>query len=69
MPWAWVSPNSDAFQPPKEKYPTGTGTGTLMPIMPTSTSCWNRRAAPPSLVKIAVPLPYGLLLISFRPSS
>jgi hypothetical protein len=32
--------------------------------MPTSTSFWKRRAAPPSLVKIAVPLPYGLLLIS-----
>jgi hypothetical protein len=28
-----------------------------MPIMPTSTSFWKRRAAPPSLVKIAVPLP------------
>jgi len=25
--------------------------------MPTSTSRWNRRAAPPSPVKIAVPLP------------
>jgi hypothetical protein len=30
--------------------------GTLMPTMPTSTSCWNLRAAPPSLVKIATPL-------------
>jgi hypothetical protein len=29
----------------------------LMPTMPTSTSFWKRRAAPPSLVKIAVPLP------------
>ena len=28
-----------------------------VPIMPTSTSFWKRRAAPPSLVKIAVPLP------------
>ena len=35
-----------------------------MPIMPTLTSFWNCRAAPPSLVKIAVPLPYGLSLIS-----
>jgi hypothetical protein len=35
----------------------GTGIGTLMPTMPTSTSFWKRRAAPPSLVKIAVPLP------------
>src|SRR5438132_198665 len=32
--------------------------------MPTSTSFWNRRAAPPSLVKIAVPFPYGFELIS-----
>ena len=56
-PWALVSPNSESFQPPKEKVATGTGIGTLMPIMPTSTSFWKRRAAPPSLVKIAVPLP------------
>ena len=40
-----------------------------MPTMPTSTSNWNRRAAPPSLVKIAVPLPYGLALISSTASS
>ena len=52
-----ASPNSDSFQPPKENVATGTGIGTLMPIMPTWTSCWKRRAAPPSLVKIAVPLP------------
>jgi hypothetical protein len=41
----------------------GTGIGTLTPTMPTSTSWVNRRAAPPSLVKIAVPLPYGLALM------
>ena len=35
----------------------GTGMGTLTPTMPTSTSFWKRRAAPPSLVKMAVPLP------------
>jgi hypothetical protein len=35
----------------------GTGMGTLTPTMPTSTSRWNLRAAPPSLVKRAVPLP------------
>ena len=52
-----ASPKSDFFQPPNEWYATGTGIGTLMPIMPTCTSFWNRRAAPPSLVKIAVPLP------------
>ena len=33
-----------------------------MPTMPTSTSNWNWRAAPPSRVKMAVPLPYGLAL-------
>ncbi|CPS02820.1 Uncharacterised protein [Mycobacteroides abscessus subsp. abscessus] len=43
--------------------------GTLIPTMPTSTSFWNRRAAPPSLVKIAVPFPYGLLLTSSSASS
>ena len=32
--------------------------------MPTSTSCWNRRAAWPERVKIAVPLAYGLALMS-----
>jgi hypothetical protein len=37
--------------------------------MPTSTSFWNRRAAPPSVVKIAVPLPYGLALIRSIASS
>ena len=35
-----------------------------MPIMPTWTPRWNRRAASPLEVKIAVPLPYGLALIS-----
>ena len=40
-----------------------------MPIMPTVASRWKRRAAPPSLVKIAVPLPYGLPLMRARPSS
>ncbi len=40
MPWTWVSPNSDAFQPPKEKYAMGTGMGTLIPTMPTCTSRW-----------------------------
>ena len=43
--------------------------GTLIPTMPTSTSFWKRRAAPPSRVKIAVPLAYGLRLMRARPSS
>ena len=37
-----------------------------MPTMPTLTSNWNWRAAPPSRVKIAVPLPYGLSLMSVQ---
>ena len=40
----------------------GTGTGTLMPIIPTWTPRWNR-GRPRRWVKIAVPLPYGLALI------
>src|SRR6478735_474328 len=56
-PYAFASPKSDAFHPPNEWYATGTGIGTLMPIIPTCASRWKRRAAPPSFVKIAVPLP------------
>ena len=37
-----------------------------MPTIPTLTSNWNWRAAPPSRVKIAVPLPYGLSLMSVQ---
>jgi hypothetical protein len=33
--------------------------------MPISASDTNRRAAPPSQVKIATPLPYGLALTSW----
>ena len=40
-----------------------------MPIMPTLTPRWNRRAASPLDVKIAVPLPYGFALISAIASS
>ena len=40
-----------------------------MPTMPAWTSNWNCRATPPSRVKIAVPLPYGLSLISPTASS
>src|SRR5699024_12308278 len=42
------------------------GIGTFTPIMPTCTSFSNLRAAPPSFVKIAVPLPYGFALMSSR---
>jgi hypothetical protein len=41
----------------------------LTPTIPTSTSWVNRRAAPPSLVKIAVPLPYGFPLTIASASS
>ncbi len=40
-----------------------------MPTIPACTSNWNWRAAPPSRVKIAVPLPYGLSLTSCTASS
>ena len=64
-----ASPNSELFQPPNEKYAIGTGIGTLMPTMPTWISCWNRRAAPPSFVKMATPLANGLALIIDTASS
>jgi hypothetical protein len=61
--WEWVSPKRGFFQPPKEWYAVGTGTS--MPTVPTSTSFWNCRAAPPSsLVKMAVPLPNWLERVS-----
>ena len=56
-PYMALSPNSEDFQPPKEWKPTGTGMATLTPTMPAVTSRWKRRAAPPSRVKMAVPLP------------
>ena len=56
-PYMALSPKIDAFHPPKECQATGTGIGTLMPTMPTSTSRSNRRAAPPSRVNRATPLP------------
>ena len=52
-----------------ENIGTGTGIGTLMPTWPTSMSSWNLRAAAPDCVKIAVPLPFGLALISSIASS
>ena len=68
-PYMWVSPKSEFFQPPKEKVPTGTGIGTLTPTMPASTSNSNCRAAPPSRVKIATPLPNSLSLTSWTASA
>ena len=40
-----------------------------MPTMPTFTSNWNCRAAPPSRVNIATPLPYGFAFTSETASS
>ncbi|MNF90283.1 hypothetical protein D3C84_728420 [compost metagenome] len=51
-------------EPVKEKVGTGTGIGTLMPTWPTSISSWKWRAAAPERVNRAVPLPFGLALIS-----
>src|SRR5262245_12853415 len=47
----------------------GTRTGTLMPIIPTLTPRWKRRAASPLAVKMAVPLLYRLALMRSMASS
>ncbi|MNP04704.1 hypothetical protein D3C76_966280 [compost metagenome] len=51
-------------EPVKENSGTGTGIGTLMPTWPTSISSLKCRAAAPERVNRAVPLPFGLALIS-----
>jgi hypothetical protein len=53
----WWSPNRERFQPPKLWKAIGTGIGTLIPTMPMLTLWAKVRAASPSRVKIAVPLP------------
>ena len=45
------------------------GSPSSPPTIPTSTSLWNRRAAPPSRVNTAVPLAYRFALMRARPSS
>ena len=47
----------------------GTGMATLIPTMPTVTSRRKRRAAAPSRVKMAVPLPKGLAFTRAMASS
>src|SRR5579862_8688438 len=59
-----MSPNRDRFQPPKLWNAIGTGIGTFTPIMPICTRLENSRAASPSRVKIAAPLPYSCSLTS-----
>ena len=51
------SPEKDPRHPEKEKINgSGTGIGTLMPTMPTSTSCWNFLAAAPLQLQGRVPV-------------
>ncbi len=57
------------FQPPKPCQAIGTGIGTLMPTMPTSTRRANSRATLPSLVKQATPLPNSCPLTSLSAAS
>jgi hypothetical protein len=49
----------ERFPPPKLWNAIGTGIGTLTPTMPIWMRFANSRAASPSRVKIAVPLPYS----------
>ena len=63
------SPSKEPLQPVKEKNGNGTGMGTFTPTMPTSISFWYLRAAGPDLVKMAVPLPWGLLFTKAMASS
>jgi hypothetical protein len=51
--------NRERFQPPKLWNAIGTGIGTLTPTMPIRMPLANSRAASPSGVKIATPLPYS----------
>ena len=60
-------PNRERFHPPNEWKAIGTGIGTLMPTMPAATRRLNSRAAPPSRVKMEVPLPNSWR--SIRPSA
>ena len=69
MPCVWWSPNSERFQPPKLWKAIGTGIGTLTPTMPISTLLAKVRAASPSRVKMAVPLPYSWSLMIYTASS
>uniref|UniRef100_A0A182V1R1 Uncharacterized protein n=1 Tax=Anopheles merus TaxID=30066 RepID=A0A182V1R1_ANOME len=63
------SPRKLPRLPVNENIGSGTGIGTFTPTCPTSMSFTNLRAVAPLVVKMAVPLPYGLLLISSIASS
>lgn len=52
------------LEPVNENIGKGTGIGTFTPTWPTSISCVNFLAVAPFVVKMAVPLPYRLLLIT-----
>jgi len=47
-----ATPKADSFLDPNGKNAKGWGTGTLMPMLPTSASFINRRATPPSRVNM-----------------
>ena len=59
----------ESFHPPNEWEATGTGIGTLTPTMPICTFRWKCRAAAPSEVNTATPLPYGVALMIEMASS
>ena len=59
-----ISLNSERFRPPRLWKAIGTGIGTLTPTTSTRMLLANLRAASPSRVKIAVPLPYSFPLMS-----
>jgi hypothetical protein len=59
------SPKIERFHPPKEWKASGTGIGTLTPIIPALASDEKARAESPSRVKIAAPLPYSWSFTSF----
>ena len=47
-----ATPIADSFLEPRGKNANGWGTGTLMPMLPTSASFMKRRAMPPSRVNM-----------------
>jgi hypothetical protein len=54
-----IASNSERFRPPRLWKAIGTGIGTLTPATPIGMLLANSRAASPSRVKIATPLPYS----------
>lgn len=69
LPQKWLVPKKLPRVPENENIESGTGIGTFTPTWPTSISEANFLAVAPFVVKIAVPLPYGLVLIMLMASS